>query len=169
MSEALSAFADQESFARFYRQTAPALRRYLTKLVNNRSAADDILQTAYCRMLRNAPVDPSHQRAYLYKAVGTIVIDRARMLRRDQAFETHLCVVQPAYARAEHASELWHLMRHLTTRDWTFLWLAYAEGFDHDEIAEITGVASKSVRVLLSRARERAKALLKDNGQEETQ
>jgi RNA polymerase sigma-70 factor (ECF subfamily) len=169
MSEPLSGFADQESFARFYRQTAPALRRYVTKLVNHGSVADDILQTAYCRMLRNAPVDPGHQRAYLYKVAGTIVIDRARMLRRSQAFETDLCVVQPASAGADHASELRHLMRHLTTRDWSLLWLAYAEGFDHDEIAAITGLASKSVRVLLSRARERAKALLQDNGREGTE
>jgi RNA polymerase sigma-70 factor, ECF subfamily len=160
---------NHESFARFYRETAPALRRYLTKLVNDKSAADDILQTAYCRMLRNAPIDPTHRRAYLYKTAGTIAIDRARGIRRGEAFETHLSVVQPASTGAEQASELWHLMRHLTARDWSLLWLAYAEGFDHDEIADITGLASKSVRVLLSRARERAKALLQDKGQEGTE
>jgi RNA polymerase sigma-70 factor, ECF subfamily len=154
-------FVDQESFASFYRQTAPALRRYVTKLVNDRSVADDILQTAYYRILKNGPADRSHQRAYLYKTAGTIVIDRARALRRGQAFETGWRVVQPASTEADQASELRHLMCHLSARDWSLLWLAYAEGFDHKEIGEITGLASKSVRVLLSRARERAKALLR--------
>jgi RNA polymerase sigma-70 factor (ECF subfamily) len=39
------------------------------------------------------------------------------------------------------------------------LWLAYAEGFTHDEIAAITGLAPDGIRVLLSRARARFQAL----------
>jgi len=39
------------------------------------------------------------------------------------------------------------------------LWLAYAEGFRHDEIAAITGLAPDGIRVLLSRARARFVAL----------
>ena len=40
-------------------------------------------------------------------------------------------------------------------RSRALLWLAYANDLPHKEIAEIVGVASTSVRVLLSRARKR--------------
>ena len=44
------------------------------------------------------------------------------------------------------------------------LWLAYAEGCSHAEIAEILEVKRASVRVLLFRARARLVALLKGDG-----
>ena len=40
------------------------------------------------------------------------------------------------------------------------LWLAYAEGYSHREIAEITGLASASIRLLLFRARRKVARLL---------
>ena len=39
-------------------------------------------------------------------------------------------------------------------RERQILWLAYAEGYSHREIAEVTGLASASIRLLLFRARE---------------
>jgi DNA-directed RNA polymerase specialized sigma24 family protein len=44
------------------------------------------------------------------------------------------------------------------------LWLAYVEGFDHREIAAAKGVAEKSVRVLLFRARKALAAILSRAG-----
>ena len=52
-----------------------------------------------------------------------------------------------------------HVWARLTMRERQLLWLAYAEGFTHDEIASITQLASDSIRVLLSRARARFQAL----------
>jgi RNA polymerase sigma-70 factor (ECF subfamily) len=40
------------------------------------------------------------------------------------------------------------------------LWLAYAQGVSHDEIAEILGLRSISIRTLLFRARKKLAALL---------
>jgi len=42
------------------------------------------------------------------------------------------------------------------------LWLAYAEGYSHREIAEITGLASASIRLLLFRARHKIARLLRE-------
>jgi RNA polymerase sigma-70 factor (ECF subfamily) len=44
------------------------------------------------------------------------------------------------------------------------LWLAYAEGYSHREIAEITGLASASIRLLLFRARHKIARVLTVNG-----
>jgi RNA polymerase sigma-70 factor (ECF subfamily) len=48
-------------------------------------------------------------------------------------------------------------------RDRQLLWLAYAEGYSHREIAAITGLASASIRLLLFRARRKIARLLREN------
>jgi RNA polymerase sigma-70 factor, ECF subfamily len=54
-------------------------------------------------------------------------------------------------------------------RDRQLLWLAYAEGYSHREIAEVTGLASASIRLLLFRARRKMAALLREREQRRTQ
>ena len=48
----------------------------------------------------------------------------------------------------------------LKTQEQTLLWLAYVEGFDHREIAQVLELKEKSVRVLLSRARKKLAGML---------
>lgn len=55
-------------------------------------------------------------------------------------------------------------MAQMRPRDRQLLWLAYAEGYSHHEIAEITGLASASIRLLLFRARRKMECLLKKAG-----
>jgi RNA polymerase sigma-70 factor (ECF subfamily) len=45
-------------------------------------------------------------------------------------------------------------------RDRQILWLAHAEGYSHREIAQVTGLASASIRLLLFRARRKIARLL---------
>jgi len=49
-------------------------------------------------------------------------------------------------------------------RERKLLWLAHVDGFNHNEIAEILGVAEQSVRVMLHRARKKLKSLLEKRG-----
>jgi RNA polymerase sigma-70 factor, ECF subfamily len=44
-------------------------------------------------------------------------------------------------------------MDQLRPRDRAMLWLAYAQGASHDEIARMVGVRPSSMKALLSRAR----------------
>jgi RNA polymerase sigma-70 factor (ECF subfamily) len=46
-------------------------------------------------------------------------------------------------------------------RDRQLLWLAHAEGYSHREIAQITGLAAASIRILLFRARRKIANLLR--------
>ena len=48
----------------------------------------------------------------------------------------------------------------LVPRDRAMLWLAYAQGASHKEIAEVVGVGTGSVKPLLFRARKRLAGLL---------
>jgi RNA polymerase sigma-70 factor (ECF subfamily) len=53
-------------------------------------------------------------------------------------------------------------------RDRQILWLAHAEGYTHHEIAQITGLASASIRLLLFRARRKIARLLTQSGAVDT-
>ena len=44
------------------------------------------------------------------------------------------------------------------------LWLAYVEGFSHNEVAEALSLSEKSVRVLLFRARKKLAGILTKKG-----
>lgn len=56
-------------------------------------------------------------------------------------------------------------MARLRPRDRQLLWLAHAENYSHREIAEMTGLAAASIRLLLFRARRQmAQQLRDDNG-----
>jgi RNA polymerase sigma-70 factor (ECF subfamily) len=52
-------------------------------------------------------------------------------------------------------------MAHLEPRQREILWLAYAQGASHNEIARELGLKSQSVRTLLFRARQKLAGLLK--------
>jgi RNA polymerase sigma-70 factor (ECF subfamily) len=58
-------------------------------------------------------------------------------------------------------------MRLLRPRDRQLLWLAYAEGYSHREIAEVTGLASASIRLLLFRARRKIARLLREQSNDD--
>jgi RNA polymerase sigma-70 factor (ECF subfamily) len=146
---------EQAAFRSFYQQTAPALRAYVARSVGSLHAADDILQEAFVRFLTKAPqgLSAAEMRGYLYRTAETLVIDRWRKLQREG--ERDRAAVE-LYDEAVHTAlngDVDRAFRELKPRQRSLLWLAYVEGLDHREIAAATGVAEKSVRVLLSRAR----------------
>jgi RNA polymerase sigma-70 factor (ECF subfamily) len=52
----------------------------------------------------------------------------------------------------------------LTARERSLVWLAYAEGYQHREIAGMLHVGERSVRVLLFRAKQKLAKILEDMG-----
>ena len=50
----------------------------------------------------------------------------------------------------------------LKPRERQLLWLAHVEGFDHREIARLTGLRAASIRVLLFRARRELASVLRE-------
>jgi RNA polymerase sigma-70 factor, ECF subfamily len=64
-------------------------------------------------------------------------------------------------AQSDSQAMLEPAMALMRPRDRQLLWLAYAEGYSHHEIAEVTGLASASIRLLLFRARRKMARLLR--------
>jgi RNA polymerase sigma-70 factor (ECF subfamily) len=62
--------------------------------------------------------------------------------------------------RTARRIDLARAMARLKPRERDLLWLAYAQGSTHQEIAEMLGLKRASIKLLLFRARRRLAALL---------
>ena len=163
----------EEAFRLFYEQTARPVWIYLAKMTGDDRLADDLLQEAYYRFLRTRTTFESddHRRHYLFRIATNLVHDHRR---RPQRVSTALDIVASSQAhsdsgeageRAVRRLDLKRAMGRLKPRERTMLWLAYAQGFSHQEIAEVLGLRASSLKALLHRARGRLIALLGKDGQ----
>jgi RNA polymerase sigma-70 factor (ECF subfamily) len=171
-ARAPDALMDEATFQSFYRRHGRALWSYLCRMVGNQAHADDLLQEAFCKFLV-APVgalDEAAQRAYLFRIATNLVIDQWRKRTREQqALDQFAPSLTPAPSSATGQGQslsidMARTFAELKPRERALLWLAYVEGSEHDEIAQSLGLKSKSIRVLLFRARHRLAALLKKKG-----
>ncbi len=159
---------DNEAFAEFYNRSARPLWAYLARVSSDPALADDLLQEAYIRFLaadapRTSAIDGEvAARRYLFRIATNLLRDHWRRPRPasiedlpEQLFETPECSAQ-----SDSRALLGPVLIQLRPRERQLLWLAYAEGYSHREIAQITGLASASSRLLLFRARRKAARLL---------
>ena len=147
---------DQAAFRSFYSKTAPALRSYISRVSGSIDAADDVLQETFMRFLVKAPpgLTEAAMRGYLYRTAESLIVERWRRLSREQKRDA-LAHLQTQESRDPQVDdEIHQALARLKPQQRTLLWLAYVEEFDHREIAAVTGIKEKSVRVLLFRARQ---------------
>jgi RNA polymerase sigma-70 factor (ECF subfamily) len=165
---------DEDAFRAFYDRTARPLWNYLSRITGDSHAADDLLQEAYYRFLRTriAWESETHRRAYLFRIGTNLVRDRHRrtQIARMVALPDH--ENDSRYAtRGDHAesaaqrTDLRKAMDRLRPRERALLWLAYAQGQAHTEIADVLGVKTASVKLLLFRARRKLAGLLRPAGE----
>lgn len=158
---------DEAKFELFYRKTAGRIWSYIFRLTGNAATADDLLQTTFFRFLRSKPeiADEDHLRHYIFKTATNLVLDHFRegKRRREEPIEAAPEAGHPP-DRGELRHDMMRTFAELKPQERALLWLAHIEGCSHDEIAEAIGVQSKSVRVLLFRARKRLADLLTRKG-----
>lgn len=156
---------DDREFRALYTRTAAPLRACVARTIGHAAHADDIVQEAYLRLLRK-PVptrDEQELRAYLFRIASNLVVDHWRTHKHESG-ET---VPERGASGPDQALRLdiGRLFARLKPRERQLVWLAHVEGADHKEIAATLGLRAGSIRVLLSRARSRFAALLRDAGQ----
>lgn len=170
---------DEHEFRAFYERTARPLWAYLARITGSRQEADDVLQEAYYRFYRAGArhEDEAHRRNSLFRIATNLVRDAARRAskRRDVPLEEagdpdRVATVHPPAPerRAAARTDLARAMRQLDPAQRQMLWLAYAQGASHQEIAEILGLRPVSIRTLLLRARRKAAAILAGGARNET-
>ena len=155
---------DEELFRAFYDRTAKALWAYLAHVTGDPHTADDLLQESYYRLLRTNFdwESDAHRRHYLFRIATNLVHDSRRRGHRLVSQETmpELSHAPRVEEDTQRRADLSRAMAHLRPRDRAMLWLAYAQGASHREIADSVGVKAASVKLLLFRARRKLAALL---------
>jgi RNA polymerase sigma-70 factor, ECF subfamily len=165
---------DEEGFRAFYDRTARPLWGYLAKVTGDRDLADDLLQDAYYRFLRAkvAFEGETHRRRYLFRIATNLVVDARRRRAPAQPLPSDDHPDAPvadcgAMERHAERSDLSRALAGLKPRDRAMLWLAYAEGSSHREIAEALGLKAAGIKVLLFWARRKLAVLLRPRGTRE--
>jgi RNA polymerase sigma-70 factor (ECF subfamily) len=159
---------DEDTFRSFYDRTARPVWAYLSRATGDNRLADDLLQEAYYRFLRacGSYTDEAHRRHYLFRIAVNLVRDHYRRPRFDRmpsAGERHHPRSQSGEEATDRAAEridLSRAMARMKPRERDMLWLAYAQGSSHEEIAAVLGLKTASIKPLLFRARRKLAALL---------
>ena len=156
----------EDAFRVFYEQTARQLWAYLARMTGDDRLADDLLQESYYRLLRARATlsDDDHRRNYLYRIATNLVRDQRRRpsvsMPEDAAAEQMPDLSAHTADRAVRHIDLARAMEQLKPRERSMLWLAYAQGCSHEEIASSLGLKTGSLKALLFRARRRLLNLL---------
>jgi RNA polymerase sigma-70 factor, ECF subfamily len=161
---------NSEAFAAFYERSARSLWAYLARVSGDPALADDLMQESYLRFLCAAHPEDGEvaARRYLFRIATNLMRDHWRKQRTTPIED----VPEERFATADNAAHsdsqmmLGPALAQLRPRDRQLLWLAYAEGYSHHEIAEVTGLMSASIRLLLFRARRKAARLLRASEEE---
>ncbi len=159
---------DDAAFGAFYERTSRGLWGYVYRVTGHAADADDIVQEAYCRLLRvELTADEEEQRKYLFRIAGNLIVDRWRRSGKqppagDEALAELVAPLAGSPGGDDH--DVARTFASLARRDRALLWLAYVEGESHEEIAESLGVGRRSVKVLLFRAKRRLRDLLTSRG-----
>jgi RNA polymerase sigma-70 factor, ECF subfamily len=156
---------ESDQFAGFYERSARPLWAYLARVSADPTLADDLMQESFVRFLAadHALDGEVAARRYLFRIATNLLRDHWRRPRSHSLEELPEDLF--ACASSSNASDsqiiLGPALALLRPRDRQLLWLAYAEGYSHREIADITGLASAGIRLLLFRARRKLAALLR--------
>jgi RNA polymerase sigma-70 factor (ECF subfamily) len=158
---------DEDAFRAFYERTARGVWAYLARVTGDRQQADDLLQETFYRFLRAAATHDSetHRRNSLYRIATNLARDARRRSLVRAPFSVSCSDIERVPSSdhggtAERRADFKRAMSHLKPRERAMLWLAYAEGASHREIADVLGLRPASLKPMLFRARRRLAALL---------
>jgi RNA polymerase sigma-70 factor (ECF subfamily) len=159
---------DSDAFAAFYQRSARPLWAYLARVSSDRALADDLMQESFVRFLvaGRPEFSPAEgevaARRYLFRIATNLLRDHWRR----PASASIEDLPEEFFANPDRSAQgdvqavLGPALKLMKPRERQLLWLAHAEGYSHKEIAQITGLASASIRLLLFRARRRIAGIL---------
>ena len=157
---------DEQSFNAFYARTVTPLRGYVTRVLGNATAADDIVQEAYLRLLKAPPDTEDHDqlRAFLFRVASNLTVDYWRRQRLE-----HGSASEDGAQRSTPPQDIplqldfKRVFARLRPQQRAMMWLAYVEGVEHRDIAHVLGLSERSIRVLLHRTRQQLAKLIRQS------
>ena len=157
---------DEARFEMIYRRTAGSLWSYICKMTSDPTAADDLLQKTYFRFLRADPqvANDDHLRRWLYRTATNLVMDHFRENKRRGKLNDGVGERVSSAMPSDLGHDMMRVFSELRPQERALLWLAHVEESGHAEIAEALGLKTKSIKVLLFRARKKLGEMLKNAG-----
>ncbi len=148
------------SIEEFVRKHEGRLYRTAVAIMGNRADAEDIVQDAFIKVLEKRPdfESPEHEIAWLIRV--TVNLCRSRL--RSKWWKKTVPLLDSYPARSESEQQLMETILSLPAKYRIVLHLFYYEGYSTREIAEVTDQKESTVRSLLTRARQKLGALLKE-------
>lgn len=161
---------DKDIFEQLYRQYyAPALL-YAQGLCRSRHEAEDAVQEAFCRAWLALPDEVVSFRAWLFRVLRNLIIDRLRQTKRlteDQPPErTDGSTPESVLLRREDAAALYRAMERLSDTDRELLTLHCFARLTAAELAEALHTTPSAARQRLHRARTRLRQKMEEDGYE---
>ena len=148
----------EELYEKYY----PELIRYCTGICRDGPAAEDLVQETFLKALQNLDLledlGPNQRRAWLYRTVKNLIVDRYRRNVLDESctreFREEAVREETGYGTAE----MYMLLQRLPEPDRTLFRLRYLEDYNASELAEMFDLPPGTIRSKLSRSR----AILKE-------
>lgn len=143
-------------------ELADGLYRFALKSSGDKLLAEDLVQDAYERLWKKAEqVEPQKAKAYLYRTVVNLHIDK---VRREKLSRAHLEQKTADYTVSPLPFDLKaHLdegIKRLNEIQRNTILLRDYEGYSYSEIAEILNISEDQVRISIFRARKALKEFL---------
>lgn len=158
---------DRDAFGTLYHLHAPRVYALALRLTGDRHAASEVTQDAFVRAWQRVGSfrGESAFATWLHRLTVNVALEAGRSDRRrlDRVEPRDPAVLTLHRATDAHPGlklDLDDAIRLLPDRSRQVFVLHDVEGYDFDEIAVLTGLASSSLRGQLSRARERLRQLL---------
>ncbi len=160
----------KEIWEKFYEKYSRSFWFYIYKICGNEQTADDIFQESFYKFLKAkiSIQNEKHMQVYIYRIAYRLILDRIRRAKVEKkAFEegqqAYMRNMQKEGPQSEiHISlDMEKTFKRLKPKERMLLWLAYVEGYNYEEIAEMTDTRESSLKVQLFRAREKLARILK--------
>jgi RNA polymerase sigma-70 factor (ECF subfamily) len=164
---------DTLGYKALYQQYSKAMYNTCLRMLNNESEAEDVLQESFIEAFKN--LDSFEYRTSFGGWLKTICINRSiNQLRKKKVswvdieqMHEYNETAETVYDETEitlRVDSVKKAIMRLPDGYRTVLNLYLLEGYDHDEIADILGVASSTTRTQYKRAKEKLLQILKEGG-----
>lgn len=136
-------------------QHADGLYRFIVKNLRHTEDARDVVQTAFEKLWRNhAEVLVEKSKSYLFTIAYNGMIDHLRKVKRISLKDEFTENTSVTYRQANNAKAILEAaLARLSETQRSLVLLKDYEGYNYDEIGQITGLSSSQVKVYLHRAR----------------
>lgn len=141
---------------------ADGVYRFIVKNLRHEEDARDVVQTAFEKLWRaRADVEAERSKSYLFTVAYNGMIDHLRKVKRIYLKEEFKEETRVSYKQVNNAKEiLAEALSKLGETQRSLVLLKDYEGYNYEEIGQITGLSSSQVKVYLHRARLQLKEYL---------